>query len=66
MHSYFSIAVSYLDTLDAQRVDVEHVKMEPQDGVWWMYPKERRTSWNYQRPVLRSEGPKTLIALTLT
>ena len=33
MYSYISIVASHLDTLYIQRVDVEHVKMEPQDDV---------------------------------
>ena len=34
MHSYIIFVASHLDTLDVERMDVEHVKTEPQDGVW--------------------------------
>ena len=39
---------------------------EPQDGVGWMHPEERRTRWINQRPGSKSEGPKALLVLTLT
>jgi len=45
MHSYINIVASQLGTFHGQSVDVKHgLTTEPQDGVWWMYPEERRTN----------------------
>ena len=37
---------------------------EPQDGVGWTHPEEKRTRWSNQRPGSKSEGPKALLVLT--
>jgi hypothetical protein len=39
MHLHF---VSHLGTLDAPR-EGRDVGAEPEDGVWWIYPKDGRT-----------------------
>ena len=39
---------------------------EPQDGVGWMHPEEKRTRWSNRRPSSKLEGPKALLVLTLT
>ena len=39
--------------------------IEPQAGVGWTHPEEKRTRWSNRRLGLKSEGPKALLVLTL-
>ena len=46
--------------------EARDVGTEPQDGVRWTSPEDGGTLRGNRRPGPRSEGPKALIALTLT
>ena len=64
-HLYWCISFRYARCTTCGR-EARHDGTEPQDGVGWSYPEERRTNWSNRRPGSRPEGPKALIVLTLT
>ena len=62
VHLYICIVASHLGTLREAR----GVGAGPQDGVRWTTSEGGRIRRSNRRPGPRSEGPKALVALTLT
>ena len=65
MHSPHCISFRYARRTTCGR-ETRDNGTEPQDGVEWMHPEEKRTRWSYRGPGSKSEGPKALSVLTLT